>query len=222
MGFIFYPVPTPVFPALTSQGWSVHKKPIMSSSVVIGATGKEVQLARAAYPRWSFILTYGWLRDQTQNSVPDPTLIGFTELQQISGLFLLCKGAYGEFYFSDPDDNSRLANVVAIANGSQTVFQIYYQWGNGPFSIPMTIPVGGIQSIDNVYFNGTLQSPSIYTLDSTNTKLVFSSAPPVNTTITCDFHFYFRCRFLDDHLNFEEIVQNKWGLKEIRFESVKP
>lgn len=222
MSFINFPSPTPVFPALPSQAWSTHKKPILASRVVIGATGKEVQLASAAYPRWSFTLTYGWLREQTQNIVPDPTLLGFRELEQISGLFLLCQGPYGEFYFSDPDDNSRLANPVAIANGTQTTFQLYYGWGNGPFAPTLQIPVGGIQSLDHVYFNGIAQSPSGYSLDSTNTMVVFSTAPPVNTVVTADLHFYFRCRFLDEHLDFSQFAQNKWEMKELRFESVKP
>lgn len=192
----------------------------MASRVVIGATGKEVQLAGAAYPRWSFILTYGWLREQTQNIVPSSDMVGMREFEQITGLFLLCKGAYGEFYYSDPDDNSRSGNFVGWGDGAKTQFQIYYQWGNGPFGVPMTIPVGGIQSVDRVYFNGSPVGG--YGTDATNTQLVFSTAPPVNAYITADFHFYFRCRFLDDHLNFSQFARNRWEMKEIRFESVKP
>lgn len=221
MGFVNYPTPTPVFPALPSQAWSVHKKAISASRVVIGATGKEVQLASAAYPRWSFILTYGWLREQTQNIVPDSSLLGMRELEQISGLFLLCKGAYGEFYYSDPDDNSRSGVFVGWGDNVKTHFQLFYPWGNGPFSVPMTIPVGGIQSIDNVYFNGVRQSGG-YSMSPENIHLVFATAPPMNTQITADFHFYFRCRFLDDHLNFSQFAVNRWELKEVRFESVKP
>lgn len=222
LSYIFFPSPTPVFPALPSQSWSVHKKPILASSVVVGATGKEVQLARAAYPRWAFTLSYGWLREQTQNTVPDATLLGFRELEQITGLFLLCKGSYGEFYFDDPEDDSRSANFVGWGDGVTTAFQVYYTWGNGPFSPPMQIPVGGIKSMDAVYFGGVAQSPGTYSLDSTNTMLVFATPPPAVTQITADFHFYFRCRFLDDHLNFGQFAKNKWELKEIRFESVKP
>jgi uncharacterized protein (TIGR02217 family) len=192
----------------------------MASRVIIGSTGKEIQLATAAYPRWSFILTYGWLREQTQNIVPDQTMLGFRELEQIAGLFLLCRGTYGEFYFSDPDDNSRLNQWVSWADGATSTFQLYYTWGNGPFA-PMTIPVGGIQSLDAVYFNGVRQS-SGFAMDATNTMLSFASPPAVNTQITADFHFYFRCRFLDDNLSFSQIARNRWETKEVRFESVKP
>jgi hypothetical protein len=223
VGYINYPTPTPVFPALPSQAWSVHKKPIMASRVSIGATGRETQLACAAYPRWAFILTYGWLREQTQNITPDQSLLGFRELEAISGLFLLCRGSYGEFYFDDPDDDSRLADLVTgSADGVSTAFPMYYSWGYGPFVPSLLIPVGGIKTIDAVYFNGSVQSPSIYSLDATRTQLVFTSPPGGGTVITSDFHFYFRCRFLDDHLDFNQFVQNKWEMKELRFESVKP
>ena len=112
--------------------------------------------------------------------------------------------------------------AVGVGDGATTTFPLFYSWGSGPFVPPLTIPVGGINTIDAVYFNGTLQSSGIYALDSTRTKLVFTSAPAAGTVITADFHFYFRCRFLDDTLNFGQFERNKWEMKEIRFESVKP
>lgn len=200
----------------------------MSSRVITAASGRETQLACAVYPRWAFTLNYGgdsWLRDQTQNIVIDPTLAGFTELEQISGLFIACLGSYGEFYYSDPDDFSRSNQFVGIGNGSITTFPLTYSWGNGPFSPAMTIPVGGIQTINAVYFNGVVQSSALYSLDATNTQLVFGSAPGTPSAgvfITIDFAFYFRCRFLDDQMNYSQFARNLWDNKEVRFESVKP
>ena len=133
----------------------------MASRAVTAATGRQTQLACAAYPRWAFTLIYGgssWLREQTQNIIPDSTLSGFTELEQISGLWLLCQGAYGEFYYDDPDDDSRLAQAVGTGDGTTTSFPLFYQWGIGPTAPPLTIPVGGINTIDTVYFNGVAQS----------------------------------------------------------------
>jgi uncharacterized protein (TIGR02217 family) len=218
MAYIYFPNPTPIFPALASVGWSVLKKPIMSSRVVISATGIETQFATAAFPRWAFTLTYNWLRDQTQNIVPDQTLMGFQEFQAISSLFLACKGSYGEFYFEDPDDNSRLNQDVGVGDGANTVFPLFFSWGT---TFGSYTPVGGIKSLDAVYLNGVLQSAGSYLL-SNDTTLIFGAAPAPNVLVTSDFHFYFRCRFLDDHLDFSQIMPNRWEAKEIRFESVKP
>lgn len=226
MAFVQFPNPTPFFPILPPLAWSVHKKPILASRATTAITGRSTQVACAVFPRWAFTLSYGggssWLRDQTQNITPDPTLAGFTELEQISGLFLACLGPYGEFYYTDPDDNSRLANVVGSGNGVQTKFPLFYQWGTGPFLPPMYIPVGGINTLDAIYFNGVVQNPNIYSLGADNVSVVFNVAPPLAQNITADFSFYFRCRFLDDQITFAQWARNLWDTKEVRFESVKP
>jgi len=228
MSYIQFPDPTPIFPTLPPLAWSVHKKTVMASRVTVGATGRESQLACAVYPRWEFTLTYGgnsWLREQTQNIVPDPTVAGFTELEAISGLFLACKGAYGEFYYEDPDDNSRLNQPAGnwnLATHTTTVFPLSFTWGSGPFSPAFSMPVMGINTLDAVYIGGNLQSSSIYTLDSTRTQLVLTGTPSNNGNIVVNFHFYFRCRFLDDHMDYNQFVQNLWEAREVRFESVKP
>lgn len=225
LAYIFFPNPTPVFPVLAPLAWSVHKKPIASSRVVTSSSGRATQLACAVYPRWAFTLTYGgnsWLRDQTQNIVPDVTKNGFTELEQISGLFLSCQGSYGEFYYTDPDDSSRSNQIVGTTDGVNSAYQLYYQWGSGPFNPNFYIPVGGINTLDAVYLNGFLQQPNTYTIDATNTKVVFNTVPNSNIAVTASFHFYFRCRFLDDNMNYSQFAQNLWENKEVKFESVKP
>jgi uncharacterized protein (TIGR02217 family) len=194
--------------------------------VTIGATGRENQLAGAIYPRWAFTLSYGgnsWLREQTQNITTDPTLAGYTELEQLSSLYLACLGPYGEFYYTDVDDCSRLSQFIGIGNNSQTTFPLYFSWGTGPFSPSLTFPVQGIASLDAVYIGGSLQSPSSYSLDSTKTQIIFTSPPiEVYGNITADFHFYYRCRFLDDNMSYNQFDRNLWETKEVRFESVKP
>lgn len=224
MSFIQYPNPTPVFPVLPPLAYSVMKKPLMASRVITAVSGRETQLACAVYPRWAFTLTYGgdsWLRDQTQNITLASGVAGFTELQQLSGLFLQCLGAYGEFYYSDPDDSSRSGEFVGIANGVVTTFPLYVSWGSGPFTPAFKFPVGGINALNAVYINNVLQSPTTYGLDATNTKLVFTSAP-ASGTITADFEFYYRCRFLDDEMTYSQWAENLWEVKTVQFESVKP
>lgn len=225
MSFINFPVPTPVFPVLAPLTWSVVRGIMYSSQVSTAISGREIQLARAVYPRFKFTLKYGgesWLREQTQNITPYAPLIGNTELEQLSGLFLQCRGSYGEFYYNDPDDNSRAGVSVGTGNGTTTTFQLFYPFGTGPFSPPFSMPITGINTIDNVYFNGIVQSPSLYSMDATNTKLVFTTPPGANVVITADFHFYFRCRFEKDESQYEQWAKNLWENSEVSFISVKP
>lgn len=226
MAYIFFPSPTPIFPTLPPLTWSVHKKPLMSSRATKAITGRGNQLACAIYPRWAFTLSYGngnsWLREQTQNITPWAPLAGFTELEQLTGLFLACLGSYGEFYYNDPDDNSRLSQAVGTGDGSTKSFPLFVSWGNGPFTPSFTMPIGGINVINTVYFNGTPQSSSLYTVDATNTEIVFGTAPGSGVVVTADFSFYFRCRFLEDQLQLSQWEKNLWDVKEVKFESVKP
>src|SRR5579863_562078 len=226
MAFIQFPNPTPIFPALPSQAWSVHKQPLFKTNTNVAISGREYQIARQVIPRWEFTLSYGgeaWLRDQTQNNPIYGPLAGFRELEQIAGLFLACLGSYGEFYYIDPDDNSRLdQNTYPGPGAGITTFLCLFNWGTGPFTPAAFYPVSGIQILDAVYINGVAQSPSTYSLDSTRTQIVFTSAPSSGVDITADFHFYFRCRFLADVEEFSQWAKNLWELKELKFQSVKP
>jgi uncharacterized protein (TIGR02217 family) len=226
MAFINFPNPTPIFPTLAPLAWPVVKKPSFKSIVSIGTTGIETQFIRAVFPRWEFKLTYGgdnnWLRDQTQNITPDPQRIGQTEFEQISGLFLQCLGSYGEFYYSDPSDCQRSNITIGKGDGATTTFLIYYSWGTGPYTPSFSAPVSGIASLDAVYLNGVLQSSSTYSMDSSNTMIVFNTPPGSGVTISLNFHFYFRCRFLADLQEYEQWAENLWKYSEVKFQSVKP
>jgi hypothetical protein len=224
------PISLPIFPVLKPLAWPMVKVPSFTSTVITAVTGRECQLIRGVFPIWTFTLTYGgdsWLREQTQNITPDPRRAGQTELEQISGIFLACLGSYKEFYYSDPQDCSRDRVYVGTGDGLTTTFQIYYTWGNYPAGnlVPpysFYAPVGGIDSIQMVYFNTTHQDPATYYLDVTNTKLIFVSPPTAGTHIFIDYYFYFRCRFLNDLQEYEQWALNLWEHKELKFQSVKP
>lgn len=224
MGFINFPSPTPLFPVLSPLTWSRNKEPSQNTETNVAISGREYQIARQVYPRWLFTLRYGgdsWLRDQTQNTIPQAPL-GYTEFTQLSGLFLQCLGSYGEFFYTDPDDSSRLAVPCGVTDGASTTYKLYYTWGTGPFTPALTIPVGGVNTIDVLYLNGIAQNPLSYSLDATATQVVFNSPPSAGLAITIDLHFYFRCRFMEDGNQFEEWSKNLWENKELKIMSVKP
>lgn len=223
MSYTFFPFPTPVFPALSPLAWPVNKKPSFTSSVNTAISSKEIQLIRSAVPIWDFTLSYGgesWLRDQTQNIAPQGPRVGYTELEQLSGLFLQCLGSYGEFYYSDPQDYMRNGIPVGVGDGTTTTFNILIPYGVGPFYYSFTMPVGGVEAISQIYFETVPESPS-YTFNTARTQIIFSSAPDAGISITMDLTFYFRCRFTNDLEEFDQIMSNLWEKKELKFRSVK-
>lgn len=191
-------------------------------------TGRETLLMGTYFPRWQFTLTYGgssWLRDQTQNIIPDPTMNGRTEMQAISSLFLACQGSYGEFFYDDPDDDSRANQGFAIGVAGQFTYPVPLTWGNGPFNPPFVTLVGfGVNVITSITQNGITVPSADYSLDATFTKVTFTNAVGISTgdVFHITFSFYYRCRFLDDTLDFNEWASNLWEAKEVIFETVKP
>ncbi len=186
-------------------------------------------MACAAFPRWAFTLSYGggnsWLRDQTQNIEPDPSVAGLTELEQLAGLFIQCRGSYGEFFYTDPDDNTRSKQVLGVGNTVNLIFPLLVGYGTGPFTPNFTMPVSGLNVLTNVYRDNSILDPSFYALEQLPSglwQIVFNNPVVTAGTISADFSFYYRCRFLDDTMSYSQFAQNLWDVKEVRFESVKP
>ena len=212
----YYPVPTPVFPVLRS-GFRFGLKPVFATAVLTTVNGVEIRSAQQAFPLWEIRMTYELLADRTQNAVIDPNLADYNELQQICGLFLVCKGQYGRFFFSNPVDNSRSGQVIQTGDGVTNTFRVIRNWGS------FVEPVGAV-NIDeaiNVYLNGVLQDPGDWEIDSDLINLVFSTPPPDGAVITMDFFYYYFCRWLEDVQDFEQFYQHLWEFKSCVFRSAK-
>jgi Conserved hypothetical protein 2217 (DUF2460) len=234
MSFIEYPSPTPVFPASAPVSFPVHKKPTFGEWQHRSVTGKQYQTARQVYPNWEFDLTFEVLREQTQNIALYVPNTPFVELEAVSQLFLSCYGKYGEFYFNDLEDNSRLGQFVGVGNAVQTKFRIYRTWGLSP--LDRLEPVGGVNlgATINVYYNSLAPPVTdtwIVTNEPTGSFITFALPPghtdgghlfPWAPVITMDFSFYYRCRFKEDEQQYEQFLYNLHTLKKCSFVSVKP
>jgi uncharacterized protein (TIGR02217 family) len=211
-----FPIPTPVFPTLR-PGFSFKTKPIFATATLTTVSGVEIRSAQQAFPLWEFEMTYELLADRTQNTVVDPNLALYTELQQISGLFLVCRGQYGRFFFTNPTDNSRTGQVIQTGDGVTTSFRVIRSWAN------FSEPVGAVNVGEaiNVYLDDVLQAPSSWEINSDLTHLVFDSAPSEGAVITMDFFFYYFCRWLEDIQDYEQFFQHLWEYKSCKFRSTK-
>jgi hypothetical protein len=219
MALFLYPTPTPVLPAL--NGFSIRKKPAFASLVQEAVSGREITAAVQSYPLWEFDLTYEILRSKTQNQVLDNYKAPLLEYEQLSIVYLVCSGPYGRFYYDDLSDNSRTAQVIATADGAADEFRAYRTLSSG--STGFTEPVGGINDNEaiNIYFDGILQSSSIWSVSADKQNFVFTSPPSAGVVITADFYYYYLCQFLDDTADFEQFMSNRWAVRSLKFRSVK-
>lgn len=189
-------------PGLT---FSVHKKPMFKTRISEGAAGNEVRNAMMQYPRWDFELTYDYLEDKSGAN---------SSLKTIMGFFLARQGSFDSWLFKDPDDYQVTAGICGTSDGVTTAF---------PFARAMGGFIEKVGQVDtantiNVYLDGALQSPSLYTVTLPNT-MVFTTAPAAGT-ITATFQFFYACRFVEDQMDFEKFYDKLWSLQTCDFRSI--
>jgi uncharacterized protein (TIGR02217 family) len=205
---------------ITGLAWPLTKMPTFQTRIQRAVSGRELRALDYPFPIWQFQLGCNFLRDQWDTRGGFALGTGFDELRILYSLYLLCYGAYGTFLFSDPTDNQRVGQYVGTGNSNTATFELLASYGSGPaFYDQVRAP----QTVSAVYLNGITQNPVTYSvasgLNSTGT-LTFSTPPATGAVITADFSFYFRCRFVDDALSFENFLYQLWSLKALKFLSV--
>lgn len=211
-----------VFPALSGLKWDRKKTPEWSTKVQRTASGKESRVSFFSSPLWNFSLTYEFLRtDHT-----------FDELKSIVQLFNSCKGSFDTFLFSDPYDRTVVGQVIGYGDGTTASFQL------------LRNNMGVIENVVSVDYSDSLQSIEAVTLISEITSftaikfyingvenyhnstsstgvLTFNIAPQLNDVISWTGQFYYRCRFKEDMMEFNNFMLNLWEAKKVEFVSVK-
>ncbi len=192
---------TNIFPDLPGLSWSRKKTPLWSTKVQTTASGKELRASYYSYPKWQFSLSYEVLRES-----------GRAELQALIGLFNSCQGSYDTFLYTDPDDCQVTKQGIGLGDGSTKVFGLVRTYSG------FTEPIGAVNGMPIIYVNNT-QVTSGYSVS--DNVLTFSSAPPSNTVISWSGSFYFKCRFLQDSIEFNQFLSKLWEAKKVEFVSVK-
>jgi uncharacterized protein (TIGR02217 family) len=202
-----------IFPALPGLAWSVTKSPTFQTRIQRAVSGRELRALDYPYPLWQFTLIFDFLRDNPA--------AGFDELRTLMGFFMLCQGAFGTFLFQDPSDDRVSGQQIGTGDALRTVFQLQRTMGKtlpgGGFLEPIVAP----NVINAVYFNGIVQDPAGYSVDSMTGLVTFNIAPGGGLIITADYSYYFRCRFIDDSYAFENFMFRLWQLKKLTFISVR-
>ncbi len=202
-----------IFPALPGLAWSVTKSPTFQTRIQRAVSGRELRALDYPYPLWQFTLVFDFLRDNPA--------AGFDELRTLMGFFMLCQGAFGTFLFQDPSDDRVSGQQIGTGDTLRTVFQLQRTMGktlpSGGFLEPIVAP----NVVSAVYFNGIVQDPAGYSVDSMTGLVTFNIAPGSGLIITADYSYYFRCRFIDDSYAFENFMFRLWQLKKLTFISVR-
>jgi uncharacterized protein (TIGR02217 family) len=195
----------PVLPFLPGQTPEVSKAPLWSTEVKRMASGRERRTAYWPSPLWQFELKYAVIRHQ-------PTT---AELATMWEFFNVLQGQFAPFLFVDPSDCQVLSSAPAsfgTGDGSTKTFQLARQMNS------FSEPVYDVYS-PTIRDNGG--AAGAYTI-APNGLLTFTTAPTSGHALTWYGYFYFGCRFLQDDLTFDQIVQLLWSGKSLKFTSIRP
>ena len=193
-----------IFPQTIGLKMERTKTPIWKTIIHTTPSGKETRTAMMSYPRWQFVLSFEFLRDDTTTN----------ELKALMGFYNALQGAFDTFLYSDPYDYHVTAQSFGTGNGTTTIFPLIRSMGT------YNEPITNLNGNPSIYVDGVLKTLTTdYTI--TNGVVTFVVAPASGKAVTWTGSFYYRCRFLNDTLDFKQFMYDLWENSKIEFISVK-
>jgi uncharacterized protein (TIGR02217 family) len=213
-----------IFPQLAGLSWGIKPVPTWSTVVQRSRNGARTALGADPYPLWTYELSYEFLRgpgytgSHPGSSAANPE--GYSELEQIVGLFNLCNGGAGDFLLDPgqlvgrPQDSTVRGIPIGTGDGTTTTF--YLARNTGGFLDEVQDPVAGSVS---VAINGVAQTAG-WTLGALG-AIAFAAAPALNAVITASFRWRMRVCFAEDTLGIEAFMYALYDLQSLKLEQVK-
>lgn len=190
---------TLVYPVLPGIGWSVIRRPTFDTTVRATKSLREVRFQNITETLMEFELTYEYLSQ--------------SDLTNLMGFYLRMRGGYDTFLFDDPEDDSVTNVQIGTGDGSTKVFTCQRSLGAS------TRVVDYLNAVSAVYVGGVLQS-SGYSVTLPN-QITFTTAPASGAAVNATFTYYWKCRFIDDSMDFEEFMQYMHTVKSVKFRSTR-
>jgi len=190
-----------IFPTLSGRALGIKKKPAFSTILQTSVNKIDRAISLNPYPIWTFTLGYNYLKDES---------LATDDIQSIIGFFLNRYGKYDTFLYLDERDNTCTLQTFGEGDGSTTQFTLCRSWGN--FVEPVNIV-----SAPKVYINGVQTTDFTWTTEGV---ITFTTAPADGAILTWSGTYYFRCRFTDDELEYEEVCDAVWQAPTVLFRSV--
>lgn len=183
-----------IFPDFPGIAWPVGLSPKFATKTQTAASLRELRARLAAYPIYTIKMIFDVLRAD--------------ELDTLAGFFKSRGGSFDSFLWDNQDDNAIADQVLGIADGSRTQWQLVRAKGG------FTEPCENIKTVTHIKVGGVVQAPSGYTITSTG-LLVFVTPPAAGQSVSWSGGYYYRCRFGADNADFEKFLQGLWQLKTL-------
>lgn len=188
------------------------RTPLYTTRVQNTVSGREVAISYESYPRYQWQLKMNVLRD----------FLSAPEQKRLEAMFHLVGGRGDYFLFTDPQRSATDGIVdIGTGTGAATQFRIGYLHTDPTYGLTFLEPVQN-PAAWTVYVNGVAQvNGTAYTMDPRG-LITFKAGyiPAAGATVSWSGSFHYRCRFLNDSLDFQRIVKDMWS-STLKFRSVK-
>lgn len=192
-----------ILPSLPGIGWGRKRGVQWSTTTKRAVSGREYAAANWSYPVYEYKLDYEVLRQET----------GTLEYEQLLGFINARKGSFDTFLYRDPWDNAATAQPFGTGDGATTQWRLVRSFGGH------IEPVLGIIDTPIIFAAGVLQSSGV---SVSAEGLVTFTAPPTNgAALTWTGAFYWRCRFMREGWEFNEMLYGLHELQGVGFKTVK-
>jgi hypothetical protein len=229
--------------------WDSVRTPRFSTVTQNPVSGaRPVSFSVSPFPSWAFELHWDILRDQGlwPEGESQPPGVNSSSLLKpdffaLSDFFLAMNGSAGRFVYDPaanviPLEDTYVTEVTAgtlvngysgTTNGVQTVFQLYRTSKITGALIPVEAidAPSAISSAEGsnpfaLYLNGSLVSPTLYTLSQYPLQVTFATAPSTGQALSWSGNFAYVAKFADDSIDLNQFMQNLWELQSLKLEAV--
>lgn len=193
-----------IFPSLPGLAWPVTRT-VVAPPVKVKTTPsrREFRARDSTVPLYRYSVPFEFLRKAQ----------AYQEWQQLMGFFNRVGGPFDDWLFDDLDDNTCTSQLFSIGDGATQSFQLARTFGG--FLEPVYGPdPAGLR----IFVNGTETAATV----SSTGAVTLAAAPAANAELRWSGHFYWRCVFASESLEFSKSFASFYEARKVDFRTVKP
>lgn len=216
----------PIFPTLQGMAWQITRKNNgFGNARQKSVSGMRTDIPSRNIPTYTWTIPFEFLRDYSSllfSTFSDASTFSdgsglsqelALELQTLDGFWNQTFAGATPFLYLDPADSFVKNQVIGIGDGATVAFQAIRTFGG------FSVPVYSLKDDAKIIVNDALLTVGVdYSISETG-LVTFFAAPADGVTIVWAGTYYWRCRFDDDALEFENFMQGLWTLKKLAFSS---
>lgn len=208
-----------VFPTLAGIAPELTRVPVWSTRTQRSASGRETRVALYSSPLYEFTINLNFLRAHAYHG----------EFQALLNLYMQVQGQWDTFLYEDPDDHRAENERIGTGDGTTTNFVLTRTFAdytevvaNADTVTVTTEPTmwnedGTVTEFSDGDAEMFATWPDLGSFTIAGSVITFATAPALGSPIYWSGHFYYRCRFLSDAVEFQKTSGRRWKVDSLKF-----